>query len=217
MPDFALLQAPHSDLLRAALAAATSVQAHCALDLACGQGQHTPWLQAACVPEALVVGLDIAHDALKAAGPGAWLAGDALHLPLRSAVCDLIWCVAAWQFFANRRQALREMGRVLRPGGQLVLTLAGERWVRLRTWAAEQPNEYDLVPADELGNELNNEIVSADFIHNTVAAYLLDPVGLDLDAARRPLAQLICGEPLVIGEPEAIGVLLVVTAQRAGC
>lgn len=214
-PDYAALAAPHAPLLRAALALATPGGARLALDLGCGGGARTPWLRAACEPGALVVGLDHGRAALAAAAGGPWLAGDAQHLPLRPAVADLAWCVAALSLFGDAAQALREARRVLRPGGALVVTVAGERWVRLRRWppgAARGQDRKPAPPADGLGDELRAALSAAGFAACTLTAYLLDPPGLEPLAAQLPLAELAPLAPLELGEPEPRAVLLVATA-----
>ncbi|PDW02191.1 class I SAM-dependent methyltransferase [Candidatus Viridilinea mediisalina] len=207
-----LLQAPHSSLIRAALVAATPNGATCALDLACGSGAYTPCLAATCAPGALVLGLDRDQQALKLASVNQRLVGDGLNLPLRSAVFDLIWCSAALSLFADRAQALSEMVRILRPGGALVVTVAGERWVRRRTWPSELPPALPLPPADALGSELCDELRAAGLSHCHLSAYLLEPAGLAADAAQLPLADGFPAMPLAIGEPEPLPVLLVARA-----
>ena len=49
-----------------------------------------------------------------------WREGDAGALPFGDATFDVVFCQLGLQFFPDRRQALREMHRVLRPGGRLV-------------------------------------------------------------------------------------------------
>ncbi|MCA9982417.1 MAG: class I SAM-dependent methyltransferase, partial [Anaerolineales bacterium] len=44
------------------------------------------------------------------------------QLPLPTAVADAVTCLEALEFFANPDQAIRELVRVLRPGGVLFLT-----------------------------------------------------------------------------------------------
>jgi SAM-dependent methyltransferase len=216
-PDYAALAAPHVPLLHAALALATPAGARLALDLGCGTGTWTPWLRAACEPGALVVGLDHASAGLATTVGGPWLVGDAQRLPLRPAVADLVWCVAALSLFGDPAQALREVRRVLRPGGALVVTVAGERWVRLRRrppGAVPGQASVPLSPADGLGDELRTALGSAGFGVSRLAAYLLDPPGCAPLAAQLPLAELDGSAPLEPGEPEPRAVLLVATGVR---
>lgn len=225
MHDYTELHGPHLGLLRAALAAASPPGARVAIDLACGAGGKTPWLAGLCAPDALVLGLDLDHTALEVAmrAPGtavarlgAWAAADALALPLRPGVAGLIWCVAALALFADRGRALREVAAALAPGGALVVTSAGERWVRPRIWAAgiAAPAGPPPPPADDLGAELGEALTAAGFGDVTLAAYLLDPPGLDPQAALLPLADLVDAAPLAVGEPEPLPVLLVAMGRR---
>lgn len=206
--------------MRAVLAAASPPGARVALDLACGAGGKTPWLTMACAPGALVLGVD--RDlptivvARGAAPGGAWVAGDALALPLRPGAVGLIWCVAALGLFADQGRALREAVTTLAPGGALVVAGAGERWVRRRMWprGVAAPADQPPPPADGLGAELGEALVAAGLGAVTLAAYLLDPPGLGPEAALLPLADLVPVAPLEVGEPEPLPVLLVATGRK---
>ena len=127
------LAAAHTELLRAALAVATPFAAQIVLDLASGMGLRTPWLVEASLPGALLLSLDYDRTSLTQSAGVHRLVADAHYLPLRSASVDLVWCVAALSLFTLPRRALSEIHRVLRTGGALVVTVAGERWVRRRS------------------------------------------------------------------------------------
>jgi SAM-dependent methyltransferase len=221
MCDYADLHGPHLALMRAALAAASPAGARVAVDLGCGTGGKTPWLAARCAPGAMVLGLDLDRPALATARGaahaaetplaygGAWVAADALALPLRPRSVDLIWCVAALGLFADQGRALREAAAALAPGGALVVMSAGERWVRPRVWtpntamkrlglsadgyrlsAMFTPTGPPPPPADGLGAEMGEALAAAGLGAVTLGAYLLDPPGLDPLAAMLPLADL---------------------------
>ena len=217
MPDFTTLHAPHLALLRAALEAASRPGARVAVDMACGAGGKTAWLAGVCAPGATVLGLDCDREALQVAhgtAPGgAWLAVDAHRLPLRPGSVELLWCVVALALFADQGQALAEAWQALAPGGTLVVATATERWVRPRRWAASHVGAAP--PADDLGADLRAGLAAAGPGEVTLAAYLLEPPGLPLLAARLPLADLAPAVPLVIGEPEPLPVLLVAALRRA--
>ena len=80
-----------------------------------------------------------------------WREADAAHLPFASATFDLVTCQAALMFFPDPVQALREMSRVARPGGAVVVLVPGRfesspAYVRLAAIAAEYaPGAGDLV------------------------------------------------------------------------
>lgn len=48
-----------------------------------------------------------------------WVEGDALAVPFREASFDVVLCQQGLQFFSDRDAAIREMRRVLVPGGRL--------------------------------------------------------------------------------------------------
>lgn len=94
------------------------------LDLGCGPGVSTREL-AAVLPRDLLVGLDLVGPMLRRAMRSApslpWVQGDALALPFRTAVADVITAHSFLYLLPDRDRALAEMRRVLRPGGTLVL------------------------------------------------------------------------------------------------
>lgn len=211
--DYAALQAPHEALLRAALEAESPSGARVALDLACGPGAKTPWLAALAAPGALVLGLDRDRGALRTALPGCWAVADAHALPLRAGSVDLAWCVAALGLFADQELALAELRRVLRPGGTLVVAVAGERWVRLRPPPEDRAAPglpWPPPPADGLGEELGAALARAGLRSVGLAAYLLEPAGMAPRDALLPLVEVVGAEPC---EPEPLPVLLVAAGR----
>jgi ubiquinone/menaquinone biosynthesis C-methylase UbiE len=114
------------------------------LDLGCGAGRLMPALEAR-----RVIGLDIARELLAEARlqlPSAQLVlGDGNALPFRAEVFDGV--VAADSAFAllDMPRALRECGRVLRPGGVLALHHKAIRVWSLRRGLLDVPGA---VPAD---------------------------------------------------------------------
>jgi ubiquinone/menaquinone biosynthesis C-methylase UbiE len=100
-------------------------------DVACGTGvvarQTAPRVGTA----GTVVGVDINPAMLAVARSlpapdGAsidWREGSASALPLPDDAFDLVLCQAGLQFFPDRPAALREMYRVLRPGGRVAISV----------------------------------------------------------------------------------------------
>ncbi len=101
-----------------------------ALDVCCGTGDLTLELASRVAPGGHVVGcdfsepmLDLARD--KAQGRGApgtrfeW--ADALNLPYDAGRFDAVTVGFGVRNFADRDRGIREMARVLRPGGRLVI------------------------------------------------------------------------------------------------
>lgn len=96
------------------------------LDVACGTGivarQATPVVGA----EGSVVGLDISPPMLEVAAslpepegaPISWEQGSADELPFPDSSFDLVLCQQGLQFVPDKPAAVREMHRVLNPGGR---------------------------------------------------------------------------------------------------
>jgi demethylmenaquinone methyltransferase / 2-methoxy-6-polyprenyl-1,4-benzoquinol methylase len=113
---------------REAVAAALHVAPRRILDVATGTGDLA-LLLARARPEATVVGIDFAEPMLalareKGARAGArvaWQQADALALPFEDASFDAVTVAYGLRNFADVAGGLREMRRVLRPGGRLVV------------------------------------------------------------------------------------------------
>ena len=97
------------------------------LDLGCGSGivaRHA----APCVePGGHVVGADVNPGMLAVASaiaPGVeWCEADAARLPFDDGAFDVALCEQALMFFADRAAALRELARVLAPGGRVAVSV----------------------------------------------------------------------------------------------
>lgn len=97
------------------------------LDVACGTGIVAR--MAARDTGATIAGLDLHGGMLAVARAqeptGAWVQGSATALPFASSAFDVVVCQQGLQFFPDRLAALREMRRVLRPGGRVALVVWG--------------------------------------------------------------------------------------------
>ena len=96
------------------------------LDVACGTGVLARGLQPD-VGDGAVIGLDINPEMLAVARQQApeldWRQGAAEQLPFADDQFDRVTCQFGLMFFADRRQALHEMCRVLQPGGKLIIAV----------------------------------------------------------------------------------------------
>jgi ubiquinone/menaquinone biosynthesis C-methylase UbiE len=96
------------------------------LDVGCGTGQLASRIRGA-LPGCDVVGCDFSRGMLShaaARGPSLrWVQGDALRLPLADASFDAAVSTEAFHWFSDPLAALRELRRVLVPGGWLLVAL----------------------------------------------------------------------------------------------
>jgi len=110
-----------------------------ALDLCCGTGDMTfaLWKESGldrrgAADPTRIFGADFAHPMLvraaeKAAGkPLSWFEGDALSLPVPDAQFDLVTSAFGFRNLADYDAGLREIARVLRPGGEVGILDFGE-------------------------------------------------------------------------------------------
>lgn len=101
------------------------------LDAGCGTGANVRFLQR----YGTVTGIDLASEALELAGPrvpGKLARASVLALPFASQSFDLVTSfeVLYHRAVPDERIALREAGRVLRPGGRLLLRLPAFEFLR---------------------------------------------------------------------------------------
>ncbi|GHD32030.1 class I SAM-dependent methyltransferase [Streptomyces galbus] len=97
------------------------------LDAGCGTGRALPPLRAAVGPSGVVVGADLTEAMLEAAAragrdrDGRLLLADVAALPLRSACLDAVFAAGLVAHLPRPADDLRELARVVRPGGTLAL------------------------------------------------------------------------------------------------
>lgn len=97
------------------------------LDVACGTGILARAASARLRPGGHIVGIDPNEAMLAVAAECApdidWRMGHAEQLPFDDEIFDAVLCQFGLMFFENREAGLREMLRVLRPGGPLVVAV----------------------------------------------------------------------------------------------
>ena len=128
----AQLAAAHTALL----ALASPAAGERVLDIACGTGLVSFAAARAVGPSGHVLGVDLSERMIDAAEhrpthPGlsncSFSRMDAERLALPDASFDVVLCALGLMYIPDPEQALREMRRVLRPGGRLALAVWGER------------------------------------------------------------------------------------------
>ena len=97
------------------------------LDVGCGTGVLAREIAACVGPEGKVIGLDLNPGMLMVAErirPEIdWRQGDAGELPFEEGEFDAVVSQFALMYFPDRERALREMWRVLAPGGRLAIAV----------------------------------------------------------------------------------------------
>lgn len=113
------------------------------LDVGCGTGNFTRAIARRLRSgEGLAVGLDLSAPMVQRAEQlrrsellttARYVRGDAHRLPFVDGVFDAVHCAASLQLMPEPERALREMERVLKPGGRLVLATfirSPRKWLR---------------------------------------------------------------------------------------
>ena len=112
---------------RAAVAEAGIRRGGVAIDVGCGTGRALPPLREAVGPGGSVIAVDLTPEMLAAARPKSSAAGaavilaDARALPFADAAADAIFAAGLVHHLPDTEAGLRELARVTRPGGLLVL------------------------------------------------------------------------------------------------
>ncbi len=136
------------------------------LDVACGTGVLAREAAARLGGTGFVAGVDPGPGMLAVAArlaPGVeWRAGMAESLPYPDAAFDAVVSQFGLMFFNDRRGALREMLRVLRPGGRLAVAV----WDSLENSAA-YPEEVELL--ERLAGRPAADALRAPFVLGDVA------------------------------------------------
>jgi ubiquinone/menaquinone biosynthesis C-methylase UbiE len=102
------------------------------LDVACGTGVVSRLASQIVGPEGTVVGLDnnsgmlaVARSTAPSGATFDWHEANAETMPLPDESFDVVLCQMGLQFVPDKPAALREMRRVLSPGGRLILNVPG--------------------------------------------------------------------------------------------
>lgn len=100
------------------------------LDIGSGTGTWVAWVAGSPLPSGRIVGLDYSATMCTVAQQKAakidglalqFVNGDAEHLPFPDASFDVVTCSNSFHHYPHQAAAVREMRRVLRPGGRLMI------------------------------------------------------------------------------------------------
>lgn len=120
----------------ALLSAAAIARGEAVLDVACGTGLVTLEAASLAGPQATVLGTDLSGEMLEAARRAAGQRGlaqvsfarmGAEELSLANGAFDVALCALGLMYVQDPGRAVRELRRVLRPGGRVALAVWGER------------------------------------------------------------------------------------------
>jgi SAM-dependent methyltransferase len=200
------------------------------LDAGCGDGRHLAAIAAAGYRPARVVGVDISERILETArATAAELKPELIRanleaLPLEDGAFDLVLCTQVIEHLLDAEAGMRELARVLRPGGTLILTTDNRKRYVSRALAAPRTA---LVRALRLRHRyVHFDFPHADFTREQAAA-LVGSVGLEVVSAetfRFSVARPI-GGPRVLRAlnridkllpRHGIGDIIAVVARRPG-
>jgi len=143
-------------------------------------GSGTGWFSRVAVERgARVVALDIGVRLLakvREKCPALLAAADACALPFRDDTFDVVMSSECIEHTLDPKGALREMGRVLRPAGTLVVTVPNQAW----HWSATLAAVFKLRPYEGLENwvswrELQRELREMRLQIDTIAGFHLFP------------------------------------------
>lgn len=187
------------------------------LDVACGTGVVTRLAAERAGSAGRVAGLDanpgmlaVARSETPSALPVDWHEANAEEIPLPDDSFDVVLCQMGLQFMANKLGALREMRRVLAPGGRVLVTVPGPKPdlftvmtdALSRHFGPEAASFGDLVFSMHDAEELAGLMRSSGFRDVDVTA---EPKSLGLPGPADFLWQYIYSTPMAepIGQAEA--------------
>jgi len=138
------------------------------LDAGCGNGRYTRFLLRQADPDALVTGFDYSQKMLARArhrlrgGRATQIAADLTRLPYAAATFDAIVCGWVLEHLQDPRPGLRELARVLRPSGKLLILATEDTFTGAlcsRLWHCRTYNRPELAEAARhCGLQLHREL-----------------------------------------------------------
>lgn len=181
----------------------------CILDVACGTGIVARKARARIGPSARIVGVDLNEAMIDAARnltdansrSCEWRTADVTKLPFEDRTFSVAFCQQGLQFFSDRELALREIERVLQPGGRIALTVWSEASAlfealaeSLRRHVNDEVAERSLAPFNHNGGDVLDSVLSKlGFIDVSAQILTVDRVLSDPESA---IPKEIMGNPI---------------------
>jgi len=180
------------------------------LDVGCGTGA----LMEALKPFGAVVGVDGSEGmiaVLRRNGRGEAVVAPVDRLPFADGAFDVVFCVATLHHVAEPeavRRTIREMVRVARPGGALVIWDHNPRnpyWPRLMRRAPQDTGAERLIPAEEIVRALEESgvrrirVTQSGFVPEFVPRFLMPLARLaEAVVERAPLLRRFCAHNVIV-------------------
>ncbi len=124
------------------------------LDVGTGPGVLIPYLRALVGVSGQVCAFDLSFEMIRQAYRKPRASNDIIvqanvdHIPFNKNVFDRVVCFAAFPHFKDPARAVQEMGRVLRPGGTLIIAHLMSREELVRHHTAHPSVARDVLPDD---------------------------------------------------------------------
>jgi SAM-dependent methyltransferase len=108
------------------------------VDVCCGSGKLAA-LMAARGFRAYGVDLSTKYIGAEAEDQAAFAVSDMMFIPFRTGCADVVYCIDSLQYAADPEHAVIEMGRLLRPGGLLILSTQNSyNLLGIKKWIIER-------------------------------------------------------------------------------
>jgi demethylmenaquinone methyltransferase/2-methoxy-6-polyprenyl-1,4-benzoquinol methylase len=148
------------------------------LDICCGTGDQTAALQQLRPKDSTrIIGLDFSKQMLDrarckfATDPIDWIEGDAMHLPFADNTLDLVTAAFGFRNLTGYAAGLREIARVLKPGGQLGILEANQP----EGASALLYNTYFRHIAPRIGGAISGDRAAYKYLPDSVARFPRPP------------------------------------------
>jgi SAM-dependent methyltransferase len=194
-------------------------------DVACGCGEYSiKLLKRGCQ----VVGTDFEKKSIAIAqafsGKNSFVLANAEKLPFKGDIFDKVVCVCALEHFNEGETALKEIHRILKPNGSVVLTVDSltyplpEYIVKTHKIRNHVSHYYSLVELKEKMTELGFEVTNSKYFVNSPLAVSLFETSIKrpvMSAALFPLVLILSMlSDFTTGKPD-MGVFLAIRASKA--